>query len=189
MDTFIRLKNRYYHPFLGLFLAFLCLGTILGLPGVRARTVQAAPDIVFQNLVAHLFASDPAVGDEFGFDVAIDGGVAVITAAFDDIGLDDNQGSAYIFYQDQGTPDLWTEFKELTASDGSGGDLFGWSAAIYANTVAIGSPNASNTILPDQGAVYIFERDQGGSDNWGQVKDLLCCFRIRSFWQVDCPLR
>ena len=44
-----------------------------------------------------LNVSDGAAGDEFGFSVAISGNTAIIGAAFDDIGSNENQGSAYVF--------------------------------------------------------------------------------------------
>ena len=47
------------------------------------------------------------------------------------------------------------------------GDRFGESAAISGDIAIVG---ASPFGLLRAGAAYIFERDQGGADNWGEVK-------------------
>ena len=79
-----------------------------------------------------------------------------------------NSGSAYIFYRDQGGADTWGQVKKITASDGAASDVFGISAFISGDNVVIGAheddDNGSNS-----GSAYIFYRDQGGADNWGQV--------------------
>ncbi len=79
------------------------------------------------------------------------------------------QGAAYIFERNQGGLNNWGLVKELLADDGETNDAFGGSvslsgdtAAIYAGGVDIGGNNS-------QGAFYIFEKDNGGVDNWGQV--------------------
>jgi hypothetical protein len=77
-------------------------------------------------------------------------------------------GRAYIFGRDQGGKDNWGMVKMLTASDGKGGDLFGHSVAIDSDTAIVGAMGGNE----GQGSVYIFERDNGGADNWGMVMNL-----------------
>ncbi len=49
--------------------------------------------------------------------------------------------------------------QELLAADGAAGDLFGFSLSLYANSLAVGAPDAAVTAaLPRAGAVYAFER-------------------------------
>ena len=111
-----------------------------------------------------LTASDVAVGDGFGSSVAINGGRIVAGAA----GKNSKTGAAYIFERNQGGPDNWGQVKILTASDGAANDFFGNSLEISADTVVVGaSGKNSNT-----GAAYIFDRNQGGANNWGQVRKL-----------------
>jgi hypothetical protein len=93
-------------------------------------------------------------------------------------------GAAYIFER-QG--EGWQEVKKLRASDGATSDLFGWSVAISGDSVVIGTPqkaydiNGNGTLdcgYPkfidcSVGASYIFERNHGGTNNWGEVKKIL----------------
>ncbi len=46
-------------------------------------------------------------------------------------------------------------------------DFFGTSVAISIDTAVVGSPNDNN-----KGSAYIFERDAGGDDQWGQTAKL-----------------
>ena len=85
--------------------------------------------------IAHLIASDGALGDYFGISVAIDGNTAVIGAYYDDIGSNVNQGSAYVYVWDGSN---WVFQAKLTASDGAAGDVFGCSVAISGITAVIG---------------------------------------------------
>jgi hypothetical protein len=78
-------------------------------------------------------------------------------------------GAAYIFERNQGGAEHWGQVKELTASDGVGGDQFGISVAINIDTVAVGANHGNRGT---SGAVYIFERNQNGVESWGQVQEL-----------------
>lgn len=60
----------------------------------------------------------------------------------------------------------------LRADDPGDGDQFGFSVALDNVTALVGAPFADVTGLADAGAAYIFHRDEGGSDNWGQVARL-----------------
>src|ERR1700693_3721826 len=115
--------------------------------------------------VKELTASDAAQGDEFGREVAINGGTVIVGAPF----KNSSTGAAYIFERNQGGAENWGQVSELTASDGAQGDQFGNQVAIDAGTVAIGAALKNSST----GAVYIFERsNQGGVENWGQVQEL-----------------
>jgi len=116
--------------------------------------------------VVKLTASDPAADDRFGSSVSISGDAVVIGAGRDD-DAGSESGSAYIFYRDEGGTDNWGQVAKLTASDAATGDYFGSSVSISGDTVVIGA------YLDDGGgSAYIFQRDQGGADNWGQVAKL-----------------
>jgi len=111
-------------------------------------------------------ASDGTAGDRFGTSVAISEDVVIVGASFDD-----DNGSAYIFERNQGGSDNWGEVKKITALDGAGFDLFGFSVAISGDVVIVGAflDDDNGT---DSGSAYIFERNQGGTDNWGLVKKI-----------------
>src|SRR5499427_5657685 len=126
--------------------------------------------------IKKLTASDAAELDFFGDSVAIYADTAIVGAFGDDIdilnGSFHHQGSAYIFGRNQGGANNWGEVKKLTASDGEADDSFGVSVAIYGDTAIVGADEdtiGSNLV---QGSAYIFERNQGGANDWGEVKKL-----------------
>ncbi len=63
------------------------------------------------------------------------------------------------------------EEKKLTASDAEDGDWFGFSVAISGETTVVGA-HFEDGPGGERGAAYVFERDQGGAGNWGEVKKL-----------------
>ncbi len=111
-------------------------------------------------------ASDGAILDEFGYAVAISWDTALVGAWNDDIGANTDQGSAYIFERNQGGADSWSQVAKLTASDGTIFDRFGYSVSLSGDTALVGAYNDGN------GSAYLFERNQGGADSWGQVAKL-----------------
>jgi hypothetical protein len=122
--------------------------------------------------VKQLTASDGGAGDEFGSSVAISGDTIIVGAPDDKVGPNSFQGSAYVFYRNQGGADNWGEVKHLTASDGGVLDFFGNSAAVSGDTIVVGADGDKVGPNFDQGSAYVFDRNQGGPDNWGEVKKL-----------------
>ncbi len=90
-------------------------------------------------------------------------------AGDDDLGF--QSGSAYVFERDHGGTENWGQVTKLLASDGEEGDFFG-SVAISGNTMVVGA-NLDNDNGFVSGSAYIFDRDQEGINNWGQVTKLL----------------
>ncbi len=121
--------------------------------------------------VIKLTASDAAAGDRFGEAVAIAGDLVVVGAPYD-ANAGAGTGAAYVFARNQGGADAWGEVTKLTASNQASYSFFGQSVAISANFVLVGAPQASvgGTI---QGAVYLFVRNLGGADAWGEATTLL----------------
>jgi len=112
-------------------------------------------------------ASDPAFGDEFGFDVAIEGDLLAVSAPFDD----DNgstSGSVYVFRRN--SLGLWTQRSKLISSDGQAQDFFGNSVAISDGLIVVGASGESS-FGASSGAGYVFV-DLGG-DNWVQQDKLV----------------
>jgi hypothetical protein len=96
-----------------------------------------------------LVAADRGPGDHFGYSVAIDGDTAVVGSRFDDVGLNIDQGSAYVFTR---TDTSWRQRAKLTASDGAPHDEFGVSVAISDDIIVVGaSQNAGRN-----GKAYFF---------------------------------
>ncbi|MCG8404488.1 MAG: FG-GAP repeat protein [Phycisphaerales bacterium] len=64
------------------------------------------------------------------------------------------------------------ELLKLTASDAETEDQFGHSIGVDTDVVVVGAPCEDDT-GNDSGAAYVFERDEGGLNNWGQVAKLV----------------
>jgi FG-GAP repeat len=110
---------------------------------------------------AKLIANDAAIGDLFGFGVALLGDTAIISATGDDVAFA-NSGSAYIFTR-SGT--VWTQQSKLTVADGVD---FGGSIALTADTLLISANSLNitpNGAFQGPGAVYVYA---GSGANWTQ---------------------
>lgn len=79
------------------------------------------------------------------------------------------QGSAYVFRNIGGS---WTQVKRLRPADGHTANYFGETLAISGDRIVVGA-SGDNEGGPNSGAVYVFERHSGGTDNWGQTAKLL----------------
>ncbi len=99
-------------------------------------------------------------GDYFGISVSISANRVIVGA----VGDDDYMGAAYIFEYDGGD---WTPQAMLIASDDDADDWFGQSVSISGNCAVVGAwlNDASGR---NAGSAYIFYRDEGGTNNWGQ---------------------
>ncbi len=117
-----------------------------------------------------LTASDPAADDEFGFAAAISGDTIVV-GAWNNDGAGSDAGAAYVFERDQGGANNWGFVKKLTASDAADNDSFGKAVSIDGDRLVVGAPATVN--FSTFGAAYVFERNEGGSNNWGEKKKLL----------------
>ncbi|MBN1341641.1 MAG: FG-GAP repeat protein, partial [Phycisphaerae bacterium] len=120
--------------------------------------------------VAKLTAEDAAAGDQFGYSVSMSGDTVVIGAYKDD-DAGTESGSAYVFQRDQGGADNWGQVAKLTAADAAALDWFGQSVSISVDTVVIGA-QFDDDAGSYSGSAYVFQRDQGGTNNWGQVAKL-----------------
>ncbi|MCU0304656.1 MAG: FG-GAP repeat protein [Thermoanaerobaculales bacterium] len=117
--------------------------------------------------VAKLTASDGAPDAIFGWSVAIDGDTAIV-GAFGAAHAGVDSGCAYVFQRDHGGPDAWGQVVKLVPADGDEDDYFGKSVSITADTAIIGAPSVNDNGY-SSGSAYLFRRDQGGVDAWGQV--------------------
>ena len=60
----------------------------------------------------------------------------------------------------------------LVADDAGANDYFGCSVSVSGDYAVVGAGGENGTGT-DQGAAYVFYRNQGGADNWGQVKKIV----------------
>ena len=145
----------------------------LGLMVLAAFALPGSTEAASLNEVKKLTASDAEAFDQFGLSVAVSGDTAVIGAFLEDVG-GNNAGTVYVYQRDQGGAGNWGKVKKLFAFDAQAGDNFGLSVAISSDTVVVGSPreDVGGSQFDDFGAAYIFQRNEGGADNWGQVAKL-----------------
>ncbi|MBT3290368.1 MAG: hypothetical protein HN380_23700, partial [Victivallales bacterium] len=102
---------------------------------------------------------------KFGASTAIDGGVAIVGATGES-GTSTKQGAAYIYTWD-GIE--WVFLKKLWASDGAQYDSFGYSVAVAGDTVLVGAIGVDQAGGSSGGATYVFQKDHGGANQWGEV--------------------
>jgi len=110
-------------------------------------------------------ASDRAVGDVFGWSVAIsDDGLTAIVGAYRDIL---SSGSAYIYKYNNGA---WSQTQKLTASGGAANDYFGYSVSISGNglTVIVGAYEDDDKGT-NSGSAYIYKYINA---SWSQTQKL-----------------
>jgi len=129
-----------------------------------------------------IVASDRAEGDQLGRSASISGNYAIVGSNFDDHDADGNSyaesaGSAYIFKRDESTG-VWAEVQKIVASDRSKDDWFGSSVAISGDYAIVGAYWQQNR----KGAAYIYKKDEGGSDNWGEIKKLEATDLVDGDW-------
>ena len=116
--------------------------------------------------------------ERFGRTVAVGGDTVVVGAHGHDLGGAEFGffGAAYVFARDQGGEDNWGEVKLLIASNAESTDFFGMGVAVSGDTVVVGAPEEdvgtkeAGGYVFQAGAAYVFQRDEGGQDNWGEVK-------------------
>jgi hypothetical protein len=97
---------------------------------------------------ARLVPADSAIGDSFGWAVALAGDTAVITAP-------SGTGAAYV-YSRSGT--LWSLQAKLQPDAGTVGGHFGAAVALSGDTIVIGAPRQDS----DRGAAYVYTRSGTG---------------------------
>lgn len=135
-----------------------------------------------------LQAPDGMPLDRFGQSLALKQG-ALLVGAPSEARL--ASGAAYLFGSDSGGPGAWGLIQELTPTDEIRGGLFGRDRGTdleeyrgprhFGQSVdldltgrgfaIVGAPwDSGNGLLA--GAAYIFQRDRGGLDNWGQAVKL-----------------
>ena len=106
----------------------------------------------------------------FGTSVAIDADTIVVGAP-----KDYSTGHMRIFGRDQGGVGNWGLVKKVLPTTPIPGDGFGTRVTIEGDTILVGAPLANNPVNGGEkfaGAVYVFERDEGGPDQWGEKQKI-----------------
>ena len=157
-------RKRFVH----VLFAFCCAGVALMARPFVSGLPDGCVDVAFAEVTQaaqKLTASDGAAADQFGYTVAISGDTALV-GAIDDDDRGTDAGAVYVFVRSGG---VWTQQQKLTASDGAGAALFGWSIALSGDTALVGSPFADDNRGTDCGSAYVFVRSGGV---WSQQQKL-----------------
>lgn len=118
-------------------------------------------------------ASNPGMGDNFGYNIAIDGDTVVVGAPNEDGATDDasdaanaatDSGAAYVFVRSKSTWKQQAYLKALVSGQAAAGEALGASVAIDGDTIVLGAPNPTGV-----GAAYVFVRSGG---TWTQQAKL-----------------
>lgn len=104
------------------------------------------------------FTGDGAPQDRLAQSIALVGDTVLIGVPNDNTAGGLEAGSVYVFTRTAG---IWTQQARLTASDGSGSDLFGFSVAISGNTVLVGAYSDDRPSLANSGSAYVFTQNAG----------------------------
>jgi hypothetical protein len=155
---------------------------VIGARGVNGNAGAAyiyAKDTGWQdgciNQIAKIHSCDSAANDIFGNAVGIAGETVVVGAAYASNGTSNGNGAAYVFEKQAGWNDgCGNQVQRLSVLDGipNADDEFGQAVAIELDTILVGANHQDINGL-QSGAAYVFERDEGGFDNWGQAARLL----------------
>ncbi|HEX6186728.1 MAG TPA: hypothetical protein VFZ40_01500 [Pyrinomonadaceae bacterium] len=119
------------------------------------------------GVVKKLIAADAVHADRFGSAVAISGDLAVVGKPTAGVF---QSGAAYIFSRNAGGVNNWGLIKKLDVDE-----YYGSVVGISGDTVIIGR---SGGVAGGEGGpgeeeprkIYVFERNTGGTNNWGEVK-------------------
>ncbi|MBI4704819.1 MAG: hypothetical protein HY744_27260 [Deltaproteobacteria bacterium] len=122
---------------------------------------------------AYVFYRDQGGSDHRGQVAKLVAGSALVGAPKEDQGNLNDSGAAYVFGRNHGGPEKWGQVAKLVAGSAQGGASLGFSVALSAETALVGAPKEDEGNLDDSGAAYVFYRDKGGPEKWGQVVRLV----------------
>jgi hypothetical protein len=140
---------------------------------------------------AKLIGSDTIANDNFGWSVSVapSGNMAIVGANIHALPVGPGAGAAYTFVRPGGSGGTtWSQKTKITASDGAGGDQFGFGVSITRDTALIGAFSV-NAGAPDAGAAYVVAlgdntcRVDINGDDLVNIDDLL---NVINGWGV-CP--
>lgn len=119
------------------------------------------------NQVKKLWPADGDTYDQFGSGIGLSGDYLVAGCWR----TPEKPGLAYIYDRQTSGTNAWGLIKRLQASDAIPGDRFGVDVCVDRETVIVGATTA-NGKADRTGAVYVYECNAGGVDNWGEVQKL-----------------
>ena len=152
---------------------------IVGAPGDEVLGDDSGSAYIFERdaggpsnwgEVAKLTAFDGEASDDFAIALDLHADRAIVGAS----GGNQGTGAAYVFERDVGGPDNWGLVTKIVVADGFDNDRLGGAVAVAGETAIVGADGDDGPgPVFEQGSAYIFERNAGGPDNWGQVAKLI----------------
>jgi hypothetical protein len=124
-----------------------------------------------------LVAGNGTAGDKFGWSLALDPDTALVASYLAAVGGNASQGAVYVYTRKDGE---WVQDDILTASDGQPHDWFGYSVALRGDTAIIGATGVYVGNHDDQGAAYVFTRNDAGE--WIEATKLTAAGGIAGEW-------
>ena len=122
--------------------------------------------IAMSSYVGALESPNATLGGSFGLAVDIDADFAVVGAPTADAkGVD--SGAAFIYRLVPGSTNLWTQWRQLLPASLTTSNRFGRSVSLGEDFLAVGA-SEQVPVAGQSGAVYLYRRQQGGADNWGE---------------------
>jgi len=113
------------------------------------------------------------IGDAFGYSLDVSGNMLIVGTK--------GRGTAFIFTYNTNT-NQWEAVKEIQPSDATYYDNFANNVAIEGDVAMVGAPlegedAQGGNAIQYAGAVYVYQRHAGGTDNWGQTQKLVASDR------------
>lgn len=165
------------HPFAGRKFLGFALALLLIFPVYLPSKAASEQILGLSQEIGRILSPDPDSGAHFGESLDSSGHLVIIGEPLQDY-IDDtyiyNAGAAYIYQcQESGTFSCVKQ-ATLVSPDPQESDLFGMSVGISGGTAIVSAPEngATGDLNNNAGAVYVFERNQGGQDAWGLVSSL-----------------
>ena len=129
------------------------------------------------SLLKYIYQPDSG-NDYFGYSLSYQNDYLIVSSPREDTGNTD-AGSVYIYKKDEGGADNWGHIKTLR-NPGVGGTIdsysyFGDSMDMdgdYLLVGAYGYERRNGGDYNNAGAVFLFKKDEGGTDNWGLIKTI-----------------
>ena len=149
----------------GLFLLTVVVSWAAGISFLPEQSETAEAAAVTLTETQKLVPVGSIPGDDFGVTLVLSGDIAFVGAP-GQMQSGSTPGVVHVFGRDTGGLNQWGEAITLTAYDGVNGDSFGVLPAYSAGVLAVGAPFATINGNTAQGAVYLFEQNGDGPDNW-----------------------
>jgi hypothetical protein len=121
------------------------------------------------NKIKMIEPHDGANWDSYGIGVDVSGEFLAVGAHMRNENGYIDCGAVYLYQKNKDGKNNWGFYKKLVPKDLRGGDNFGASIGLYDDYLVVSAPKDQNPKGTKCGAMYVFAKDEGGENNWGEV--------------------